>query len=107
MRADLESRLNEEEVWFAEIVKFREFERMGKKIREYLLKDVENEFCTAYTDHIIWRLGRDVPKIPLIYGRLGIGGKIKFIGRVVKYSKYSGTDYTLKLIKLLRVENSR
>lgn len=106
MRSDLKDRLGEEGIWFADIEKFRCFEKNGKMVKEYVLKNIENESYSSFTDHLIWRLGRDVPKIPLVYSRLGMGSHIKFIGKVVKYKKYAGLDYNLKLIKLLRVDRT-
>ena len=68
------------------------------------MKDIVNEYSTIRTDHIIWRLGRDVPRLPLIYGRLGKGIKIQFKGKIIQYKKYAGIDYSISLIKLINIE---
>jgi hypothetical protein len=101
MRSNLQSRLGEEGEFRAEIKKTREFVRNEKLVREYVLENVTNDWGTITTDHLIWRLGREVPRIPIIYGRLGRGMRIKFIGKVIEYKKYAGIDYSVTLIRLL------
>jgi hypothetical protein len=91
--------------WTATIEHIRRF---GDNILEYKLVDVkseEEESCT--TDHLIWRLGRDVPRIPIIYSQLGRGNKIRFVGKIMEYKKCGKqvTDYNIKLIKILESKN--
>lgn len=73
MRSNLQSRLGEEGEFRAEIRKTREFVRNEKL----------------------------VPRIPILYSRLGRGMRIKFIGKIIEYKKYTDIDYSITLIKLL------
>ena len=104
MRSVLCDRMGDKSIWTADIIKIREFKKGGQLIREYVLSNIFNEWFTVKLDHMIWRLGRDVPKIPLVYSRLGKNIHIKFIGKVIQYKKWDGIDYKIQLIKILETE---